>query len=186
MLENSLLLSSSQLNAGMHDIWRYSVINMSNHEDSHTVGFIMNQLVINFKASSISKLYGVKAILPDTTPIYCGGPVSTDKMTIIHSNDYKNKNTTEINDISNITFDDKIFQDIENKQGPKQWKIMLGYCAWLPGQLDAEINRGQSWMVAETDQLIWGKYKKKLKMWTRLVEKNSSAQANQFLESLSS
>ena len=63
---------------------------------------------------------------------------------------------------------------------------MLGYCAWLPGQLDAEINRGQSWMVSETDQLIWGKYKKKSKMWTRLVEKNSSAQANQFLESLSS
>lgn len=185
MLENSLLLSSSQLNAGMHDIWRYSVINMSNHENSHTVGFIMNQLVLNFKPSSITKLYGVKSNLPDNTPIYCGGPVSTDKITVIHSNEYKTKNTTPINEISSLTFDDQVFKDIENKQGPKNWKIMLGYCAWLPGQLEAEFARGGSWMLADLDQLIWGKYKKKAKMWTRLVEKNSAQQANQFLDSIS-
>ena len=61
---------------------------------------------------------------------------------------------------------------------------MLGYCAWLPGQLDAEINRGQSWMVADLDDLVWGKYKRKAKMWSRIVEKNSAEQANQFLESI--
>jgi hypothetical protein len=33
--------------------------------------------------------------------------------------------------------------------------------------------------------LMWGKYKKKLKMWTRIVEKNSKHQASQFLESIS-
>lgn len=184
MIENSLILSSSNLNAGIHDIWRYAVINMSNYEDSHRVGFMMNQLVLNFKTTSIPKLYGIDAPMPQNVPVYCGGPVSTDKITIIHSPDYKTSGTSEVNDFSCVTFDEKIFKDIEQGKGPKHWKIMLGFCAWLPGQLEAEMKRSGSWMVADCNKFIWGKYKKKLKMWTRIVEKNSSEQANQFLESI--
>lgn len=184
MLDNCLILSSSNLNAGIHDIWRYAVINMSNHEDTHRVGFMMNQLVLNFKTESIPKIYGIDAPMPTNIPVYCGGPVSTDKITIIHSKDYKTPNTSPVNDISSVTFDDQIFKDISEKKGPKQWKIMLGFCAWLPGQLESEFKRKGSWLQADLDKFIWGRYKKKAKMWTRIVEKNSQQQASHFLESI--
>ena len=35
MIDNSILLSTAHLNAGVHDLWRYAVINMSNYEDTH-------------------------------------------------------------------------------------------------------------------------------------------------------
>ena len=184
MLDNCLILSSNHLNAGIHDIWRYAVINMSNHEDTHRVGFMMNQLVLNFRPDSIGKIYGIKAPIPTNIPVYCGGPVSTDKITIIHSKDYSNSNTSDVNDLSSVTFDDQIFIDIAEGKGPKNWKMMLGFCAWLPGQLEAEMKRKGSWLVSDLDKVIWGKYKKKLKMWNRIVEKNSSEQASQFLESI--
>ena len=183
MLDNCLILSSSNLNAGMHDIWRYAVINMSNHEDSHRVGFMMNQLVLNFKTESIPKIYGIDAPMPTNIPVYCGGPVSTDKITIIHSTDYQNDNTSPVNDISHVTFDDKIFKDISEKKGPKHWKIMLGFCRWEPGQLDAELMRGQ-WLATGWSPLAWSSYKAKDKMWRRIIERDSSTAAKSFLDSL--
>lgn len=184
MIDNSLILSSTSLNSGIHDIWRYAVINMSNYEDTHRVGFMMNQLVLNFKTESIPKIYGVDAPMPKNIPVYCGGPVSTDKITIIHTPEYRNPTTSPVNDFSSVTFDDQIFKDIHEGKGPKHWKIMLGFCAWLPGQLEAEMKRQGSWMITDCDKLMWARYKRKLKMWTRIVEKNSTEQANHFLESV--
>jgi len=185
MLDNSLLLSSTFLNSGVHDIWRYSVINMSNHEETHTIGFMMNQQVLNFKMDIIPSMYEITAPMPKKPcPIYCGGPVSTDKITIIHSPEYYNSKTSKVNQFSSVTFNNQIFQDIHDGNGPKEWKIMLGFCAWLPGQLEAELKRGNSWMMADCDEYMWGRYKKKSKMWTRIVEKNGAEQANQFLESI--
>jgi putative transcriptional regulator len=185
MLDNSLILSSSHLNQGIHDLWKYSVINMSNYEDTHQVGFIMNQQVLNFDMKLIPKVYSIEAPLPKTAcPIYCGGPVSTDKITIIHSSEYQNTKTTPLNEYSSLTFNDQIFYDIEQGKGPRKWKIMLGYCAWLPGQLETEIDQKHSWMIADCDEYMWGNYKKKTKMWTRIVEKKGEEQASQFLSSL--
>jgi putative AlgH/UPF0301 family transcriptional regulator len=50
--------------------------------------------------------------------------------------------------------------------------------------LEAEIQEKNSWMVADCDDYMWGKYKRKAKMWTRICEKKGSEQANQFLKSL--
>lgn len=185
MIDNSILLSTAHLNAGVHDLWRYAVINMSNYEDTHTVGFIMNQQVVNFDVKSIPQVYSIKAPMPTSPcPIYCGGPVSTDKITICHSSEYANKHTTPLNDHSSLTFNEQIFVDINQGKGPKHWKIMLGYCAWLPGQLESEIKQKNSWMVADIDDFMWGKYKRKAKMWTRICEKKGSEQASQFLSTL--
>ena len=35
---------------------------------------------------------------------------------------------------------------IAKGKGPREWKIMLGYCAWLPGQLEAEIQEKKNAM----------------------------------------
>lgn len=184
MIYDTLLLASTTLNSGIHDLWRYAVINMANEGKDHTVGFMMNQQILNFDATMIPKIYGVKAPMPLFKTVYCGGPVSTDKITVIHSTDYKNKDTTPVNDFTNLTFNDQIFDDIHKGKGPKNWKIMLGYCAWLPGQLESEIKKNSSWMLADCDEFMWSNYKRKVKMWQKIVEKNSTEQASHFLDSI--
>jgi putative AlgH/UPF0301 family transcriptional regulator len=60
---------------------------------------------------------------------------------------------------------------------------MVGYCVWADGQLDAEIGR-KMWLEDEYDPIVWAKYKRKSKMWRKIIEKNASKATNQFLNSL--
>jgi len=175
-----ILLASANINRGSNEIWKYSVIITAEHSD-RTLGFVMNQSVLNIDHKQLTTIYGLKHTLPKC-PIYCGGPVHTEKATIIHSSDYRNDNTQIFNDRTCLTFNDRIIKDIAEGRGPKQWKVMLGYSEWLDGQLDAEIIRPGGWITHAWDDLIWSRYKRKQKMWMRIIEKQSVIQSHQFLD----
>lgn len=181
----ALLLSSADINdrttSGNHELWKYAVITLGDTAHTQNLGFIMNQRVQNIDYKQLSKLYGLKYELPQCQ-IYCGGPVSTEKATIIHSVDYYQSSTQKINSQCSITFNDKIIDDINKKQGPKHWKVLLGYCMWHDGQLDAEIIKPGGWLEQSWDNTVWGEYKRKDKMWRRLIEKQSNRDAKKFLD----
>ncbi len=177
----NILLSSQTVNASNFNIWHNAVVMLAS-EPGHTVGFIMNQPVMNIDHTQISKIYGIDSQLPRQS-IYCGGPVSMEKITIMHSLDYKIPGTNQINQHCAITFNEQIAKDILANNGPEQYKIMVGYCVWADGQLDAEIER-KMWLEDEYDPIVWAKYKRKSKMWRKIIEKNASKASNQFLNSL--
>ena len=178
----NILLSSQTVNAHNFNIWHNAVI-MLGSDPGHTVGFIMNQPVMNIDHKQISQIYGIENNLPRQS-IYCGGPVSMEKITILHSLDYEIKGTSQINENCAITFNEQIAKDILADKGPSQYKIMMGYCMWADGQLDAEIER-KLWLEDQYDDIVWAKYKRKSKMWRKIIEKNASKASNQFLNSLS-
>jgi putative AlgH/UPF0301 family transcriptional regulator len=177
----NILLSSQTVNVNNFNIWHNAVI-MLGSEVGHTVGFIMNQPVMNINQEQISKIYGIENQLPRQS-VYCGGPVSMEKITIMHTLDYNIQGTNQINDHCAITFNEQIAQDILSGNGPDHYKIMVGYCVWADGQLDAEIGR-KMWLEDEYDPIVWAKYKRKSKMWRKIIEKNASKATNQFLNSL--
>lgn len=175
-----LVLASHLTNTQSHDIWRGAVIHLADHSDS-TLGFIMNQPVSNIDHKQISQIYGV-GTLPRSR-VWCGGPVMTDRCTVIHSPDYRHADTRNLSDHAAITFNQKIVEDIHRGRGPRHYKIMLGFCRWEPGQLDAEITRGQ-WLTTEWSNLCWSSYKAKDKMWRRIIERDTQSDAKTFLDSL--
>lgn len=179
---SDILIASPTMNKTTNDIWRYSVITTSLQTD-RTLGFIMNQSVLNIDYKQISKIYGLQHILPRCT-VYCGGPIHTEKATIIHSPDWRNNRTQIFNKQSCLTFDDHIVRDISLGKGPQHWKVMLGYSEWLDGQMDAEIIRPGGWLVQQWDNIVWSKYKRKEKMWNRILEKQSTISSNNFLDQI--
>ena len=179
---SNILLSSSTINQSQSSIWRYSVITVSDVDTTtNHVGFILNQRISNISHQQISSIYDLKYTLPKC-PVYCGGPVMTDRCTIFHSPEYSTQDTRRINTHCALTFNDQIVQDIVQGRGPKHWKVMLGMCQWQPGQLDAEIIRPGGWLEQAWDPMLcWGSYRDKHKMWRRLIEKQSSQDAKMFL-----
>jgi putative transcriptional regulator len=180
-----IILSSAGMNSSNeHSIWKFSVIMMGDTKlNTETIGFIMNQSVYNVDYKQISTMYGLKHTLPKVS-VYCGGPMMSERATIIHSNDYKIKGTQLFNKHSSLTFNDKIVKDINAGKGPKEWKIMLGFSKWQDGQLDAEITRPGGWLTDTYDHTVWGNYRRKEKMWRRMIERNAKQQANHFLDTI--
>ena len=169
------------MNQSHHEIWRWSVITVGDQSThTHNMGFVLNQNVINVDHRDISKIYNIDHTLP-RCPIYCGGPVMTDRCTVLHSKDYTNTDTKSFNDHCNITFNNQIIQHIAQGHGPRHWKIMLGHCEWQDGQLDAEIVRPNGWITRPWHHHAWGGYKRKDKMWRRIIEFDAHLDAKLFL-----
>lgn len=177
---DELILATQHTNVQSHDVWRASVIHISEQSDA-TLGFIMNQSVANVDHKQISRIYGMPTL--PRSRVWCGGPVMTDRCTVIHSRDYHNADTRELSDHAAITFNKGIVEDINRGRGPRHYKIMLGFCRWEPGQLDAELMRGQ-WLSTTWSTLAWSSYKAKDKMWRRIIERDSDTAAKTFLDSL--
>lgn len=181
---SNLLLSSPHMNESTNDLWRYAVITTGTHEfKTANMGFVLNQPVANIDHKQISKIYNLDLTLP-RVQVYCGGPVQTDRCTVLHSNDYKTPKSNPFNHHCSITFDNQIVQSIVQGRGPKHWKIMLGHCEWADGQLDAELMRPGGWSEVPWHQTAWGGYKRKDKMWRRILEQHSQQDANLFLHTV--
>lgn len=178
MPQESLIVSTQRTNATQHDLWRYAVI-LPFETETGTMGFIMNQSVANIDHRHVSQLYKV-GTLPRSR-IWCGGPQMTERCTVLHSPDYTNADTRRITDHAAITFNTEIIKDINQGCGPKSYKIMLGFCMWESGQLDAECMRGM-WHHVAWHRTAWSSYKRKDKMWRRIIESESTVHAQQFID----
>lgn len=178
MPKDNLIVSTARTNQTQHDLWRFAVI-LPFEVESGTMGFVMNQSVANVGHREISQLYRV-GTLPQSR-IWCGGPTMTERCTVLHSTDYANADTKPITDHAAITFNTQIIRDINQGRGPKHYKIMLGFCQWEAGQLDAELTRGM-WHHVDWNRVAWSSYKRKDKMWRRIIESESVVSAQQFID----
>ena len=178
-----LLLSSASMNESPTEIWRYAVVTIGNNRiGTQNTGFVMNQQITNIDYKQISQIYKVPQL--PACPIYCGGPVNTDRVTIIHSTDFSNTNTQRINEHCSITFNKDIVTKLRQGQGPKHWKCIIGFSVWQDGQLDAEMQRRGGWMTHPWTDTVWSNYKMKNQLWKRIVRRDAESKANLFLDTV--
>ena len=96
-----------------------------------------------------------------TLPLYWGGPVNMNTMWMLHSNDWSCEHTITVNDNWNLTSHVSMFYHLADGDYPKQFRLMMGYCSWAKGQLEAEIrgvapwNPNHSWLLAEGVEPEW-------------------------------
>ena len=173
-----LLVASPRINHTEHDLWRHSVICTFETQTGH-MGFIMNQAVANIDHDNISSLYGVGRL--PVNRVYCGGPVLTQRCTIMHTPEYSVSGTKRVGESAAITFNDRIVEDIVQGRGPRAYKIMLGFCQWRKGQLAQETAQTGGWLTMPATSVMWGNYKRKDKMWRRSCESGALLATDAFL-----
>jgi len=134
--------------------FKNAVIIMLHNDEKGAWGLAINKplgsiplgsLIYQLEETTIKKeIYNVKI------PIFWGGPVSENKILILHSKEYKNETTKIYKNIS-ISSDYKILFDIANKKGPKKSLVILGISSWGDGQLEGEMER-EGWALSEINE----------------------------------
>jgi putative transcriptional regulator len=127
-----------------------SVIYICEHHDQGTVGLIINRPM----RQSLGIVFEQLKITPSVTeknqmPLLFGGPVQPDRGFVIHRplGHWNSSLALLPNDVT-ITTSNDIIRAIARDEGPKDVLVTLGYVAWFENQLEEEIIKQGSWLVA--------------------------------------
>ena len=136
--------------------FKNTVVVMLDHDEEGALGVVINKPLGFATIGSLTKGLNDETIKKDLlnykVPIYWGGPLDNNKILIIHSKDYENKNTKSYDKVS-ISNDYKALLDIAKKKGPIKSLVVIGVSAWTEGQLEGEIDKGH-WNLSEITQDI--------------------------------
>ena len=140
---------------GMRDERFYkSVIYLCAHTDDGAMGLVLNQVIKGLSFNGLLEQLGIEVGVSDCkAPIHFGGPVESGRGFVLHSNEYQQDATLEVDSNVSLTATIDILKAIARGRGPKHRLLALGYAGWGPGQLDDEI-RANGWLQTSADMSL--------------------------------
>jgi putative transcriptional regulator len=143
---------------GMRDArFTRTVIFMCAHNEDGAMGLVVNRLVGAITFPDLLSQLGIEATPGvEEIRVHFGGPVESGRGFVLHSSDYSQEGTLEVDGHIALTATVDILKDIAAGSGPRHHLMALGYAGWGPGQLDSEI-QANGWLHVEADDdLIFG------------------------------
>jgi len=143
---------------GMRDArFARTVIFMCAHNEDGAMGLVVNRLVGAITFPDLLGQLGIEATAGvEEIRVHFGGPVESGRGFVLHSADYSQDSTLDVDGRVGLTATVDILKDIAAGAGPRQHLMALGYAGWGPGQLDSEI-QANGWLHVEADdELIFG------------------------------
>ena len=134
-----------------------TVIYMCAHTEEGAMGLVLNQVMDSLSFPDLLEQLGIdEGNAGESVPIHFGGPVEAGRGFVLHSAEYQQDATLEVDDGVALTATVDILKASARGYGPRQNLLALGYAGWGPGQLDDEI-RANGWLQAPADhELIFG------------------------------
>ena len=156
---------------GMRDEQFYkTVIYICAHTDDGAMGLVLNQVIKGLSFPSLLEQLGIEEGANGlAVPIHFGGPVEAGRGFVLHSDDYQQDATLEVDGGVALTATVDVLKAVARGRGPKQSLLALGYAGWGPGQLDDEI-RANGWLQAPADMDLIFDGDQTTK-WDRSIEK---------------
>lgn len=153
-LEKQLLVATPALTGSC---FSKSVIYICVHNDEGAMGIILNQPLKNVAAPHIFEQLHIKASSADAIrlPVHFGGPVDPARGFVLHSPDYHQTDTVELEEYFSLTSNVAILRDIAKGQGPSKCVLALGYAGWEAGQLEAEVEQNSWISVAPAETILF-------------------------------
>lgn len=118
--------------------------------------------------------------------LYYGGPVNQGALCLLHSDDWYSQNTVQVGNGMGLSSDDFMLEKLGSGNMPAYWRMLVGMCAWQPGQLDAELKGTypykpeNSWLTAEANDAIVFEIDGE-KQWELALRHSSQQLINQYL-----
>ena len=128
-----------------------TVIYMCAHTEEGAMGLVLNQRLDSLSFGELMEQLEIKEEdVPEDVPVHFGGPVEAGRGFVLHTADYRQDATLDVEDGIALTATVDILKSIARGYGPRQSMLALGYAGWGPGQLDDEI-RANGWLQAPGD-----------------------------------
>ena len=131
-----------------------SVIYLCAHSSEGAMGLVVNKLAGSLTFPDLLEQLGIDG--PDAREdirVHFGGPVETGRGFVLHSAEYLQDSSLQVNDAFALTATVDILRDLAYGSGPRQALLALGYAGGGPGQRDQEIQKN-GWLHVEADELL--------------------------------
>lgn len=129
-----------------------TVIYLCAHNDEGAMGLVLNRLVESLTFPDLLHQLGIDhGRLGEEIRIHFGGPVETGRGFVLHSADYLQDSSLQVDERVALTATVDILRDMASGQGPRHCLLALGYAGWGPGQLDREI-QANGWLTVPADE----------------------------------
>lgn len=127
-----------------------SVVYLCAHNAEGAMGLVVNKLIDSLSFDDLLKQLGIERRIDESIDIHFGGPVESGRGFVLHSADYVQDSTLQVDDRIALTATLDVLRDIARGAGPRQRLFALGYAGWGPGQLDAEL-QANGWLTAQAN-----------------------------------
>jgi putative transcriptional regulator len=135
--------------------FRETVIYMANHDSRGAFGLVVNHKLGRGPLKDLLADAGIEAAdkAVGEVDIYVGGPVSPQQVFILHRSDWTGPETDRLAEDLFLTTTPDILEAMAKGEGPGEFRIIIGYSGWGPGQLEKEMGRGD-WITAPGDAAL--------------------------------
>lgn len=164
-LENGVFLVASRDLTG--SIFEKSVVFVTDYNDRGAIGLIINRPTDIPLARLLPDIHKPA---PDTDKLHIGGPVVPQAVFLLIRTDRDHASRNRV--IGNISFAagiDALIHMLANAKASEAVRAYSGYAGWAPGQLEAEVTRGD-WLVVHDDPAIIFDADP-LEIWGELIKK---------------
>ena len=150
--------------------FEHSIILICSHDEEQALGIILNRKVPYMTLPLLLEDLGFEnAIYVNSNPVLDGGPCQPERGFVIHSKDWRQAETIDINDKISMSVSKEILNSITDGTCPKKYIVALGYAGWGPGQLEEEL-AGNSWLITEPyEDIVFSTHNLETK-WRKVLE----------------
>ena len=143
-----------------------SVVLLIDYGEDGAFGIIINRPTEVKLSSAVPGMKGIDSRLDE---LYFGGPVARRRLMVLIRPDVPSAKTHPVTDDIHLTGDLVALLKIANTEGG-EFRVYMGHAGWSPGQLDAEIARGD-WLILPADgDTVFNRDPKLL--WKKLTDKS--------------
>ena len=129
-----------------------SVIYLCAHSDDGAMGLVVNKLLESLKLADLLKQLDIAAeSVEESIRVHFGGPVEAARGFVLHSTDYTDEATMQVDGGFALTTTIDVLQAMAAGRGPRCSMLALGYAGWAAGQLDREI-QDNGWLTVPADE----------------------------------
>ena len=144
-LSNSLLFSVSRerIDSGYTDpLMTQTVVYVYHHSADGASGYVINLPMTKAAVDEVNHELAFKGRYVNPNRLFVGGDRSLTQGYVLHSNDYSNEYTSNVNSAFSITQGVQVLDDIGMGRGPDNHQVNFGFLTWAPDELETEIEGG--------------------------------------------
>lgn len=160
-----------------------AVILLVSHHPTKSVGIQINNPLTDLDLQTVSNNIGIDFEGQD--PLWYGGSIGSNKIHVVHSNDWAGLSTVKINDEISITHDISVLAALSRGEGPKQYRACAGYWGWEAGDLDQQLDPKQADKVSHKWETLEATLENVFEgegpdQWHKAIEESTKNQVNAY------